>query len=121
MNTDKGYLPNLVLLLPVVLSFWLLGAHYLRFGNMTVFLLLLVSPSILLLRRLLIVRFVQFCLGVIAVTWMQITYQMLEMRLMMGDDWMRMALIMGGVIIFTLLSACCFLHPKLERYYSANQ
>ncbi|WP_299015363.1 hypothetical protein [uncultured Photobacterium sp.] len=105
------------LLVPVVLSFWLLAAHYLRMGNMLLFGALVAFPLILLVRRALIVKIVQGCLVIAAIIWMMITYQMLEARIMMGDDWLRMSMIMGGVILFTLLSVCCFLHSKLERHY----
>lgn len=117
MNKETGSYKHLGLLLPVVLSFWLLGAHFLRMGNVLFFVVLIVFPVILGVKRPLIARAMQLSLIAAALTWMQITYQMLMTRMIMGDDWQRMAIIMGAVICFTLLSACTFLHSKLESRY----
>ncbi|MGF1716614.1 hypothetical protein [Photobacterium chitinilyticum] len=117
MNEKTGTFRLLGLLLPVVLSFWLLAAHFLRSGNLLWFGLLLVLPLLLVVKRSYIARSIQFGLLVATITWVQITYQMLMSRMMMGDDWQRMAIIMGAVICFTLLSACTFLHSELERRY----
>jgi hypothetical protein len=106
------------LLLPIVLSFWLLAAHFLRNGHVVLCIGLVVFPLLLSIQRPWIARFIQAALGLSALIWMQSTYLMMSERLIMGDDWMRMSAIMLGVIGFTILSACAFLHPLLENRYS---
>ncbi len=108
-------------LLPIVLSFWLLAAHFLRNGNVVLCIGLVVFPLLLSIQQRWAARFIQVALSVSAVIWMQATYQMLSERLMMGDDWMRMSAIMLGVIGFTILSACVFLHPLLEKRYGLSK
>ncbi|OAN17715.1 hypothetical protein A3K86_01995 [Photobacterium jeanii] len=101
----------------MVLSFWLLAAHFLRFGN-TLFCLVLVSmPLLFLIKRKLVLYANQvfLCLG--ALFWVAVTYNMLNQRLMMGEDWTRLLFIMSGVVLFTLLSACCGLHHKVQNRY----
>lgn len=109
------------LLLPIVLSFWLLAAHFLRNGNVVLCIALVVFPLLLSIRQRWVARFIQVALGLSALIWMQSTYQMVSERLIMGDNWMRMAAIMLGVISFTILSACVFLHSLLEKRYGLSQ
>ena len=117
MNEKVGSYQVAGILLPVVLSFWLLGAHFLRGGEWLVCLLLAIFPLLLFIRRRVVVRVVQVSLVLAACIWMRITYLMLTARLMMGDDWQRLVCIMGAVICFTLLSACTFLHSRVEHHY----
>lgn len=109
------------LLLPVVLSCWLLAAHFLRNGNVVLCIGLAVFPLLLSIQRLWAARFIQITLSLSALIWMQSTYQMVSERLIMGDDWMRMSAIMLGVIGFTILSACVFLHPLVEKRYGLSE
>ncbi|UTV28913.1 hypothetical protein [Photobacterium atrarenae] len=109
------------LLAPNVVSFWLLAAHFLRGGAMGWFLCWLLLPALLLVRRRWIVRMVQLALLFVASAWVMITAEMLTSRIIMGEDWSRMLMIMGTVICMTLLSACTFLHPQLERHYGLGR
>ncbi|MGF1731416.1 hypothetical protein [Photobacterium kasasachensis] len=120
MKNSAGTFSLVGLLLPVVLSFWLLAAHFLRMGNLYVFAALVSFPLLLVVKSAFVARLMQVSLVVASLTWMQITYQMLMTRMMMGDDWQRMTIIMGVVICFTLLSSCLFLHARLERHYGLN-
>lgn len=117
MKQVKNPWALLGLLLPSVLSFWLLAAHFLRGGELGWFLSLLLMPAILLIKRRWIARVVQLGLCLIASSWVMITAEMLNSRILMGEDWSRMLVIMGAVICLSLLSACSFLHPQLEHRY----
>ncbi|MEJ2763693.1 hypothetical protein VV869_06885 [Photobacterium sp. MCCC 1A19761] len=114
-NNDR--LSVIGLLSANVLSFWLLAAHFLRGGEIGWFLCLLLLPAALCVRQAWAARFVQLATLAVASGWVMITAQMLVDRLMMGDNWGRMLVIMGTVICLTLLSVCTFLHPALERRY----
>ena len=108
---------NIRLMSPVVISLWVLAAHFLRAGDVFVCLGLAVTPLLLCIKKSWAARTLQLALLGASLIWMQSTYQMLSTRLMMGDDWVRMFIIMVGVICFTLLSACVFLHPEWEKKY----
>ncbi|MCW8327793.1 hypothetical protein MD588_03150 [Photobacterium sp. SDRW27] len=120
MKNKTGSFSVVGLLLPVVLSFWLLAAHFLRVGDMAWFFGLVIFPLLLLVKHPITVRVIQFCLVAVAGTWGLVTYQMLMERMIMGADWQRLTIIMGGVICFTLLSACSFLHSRLEKHYGVK-
>ncbi|MGR5062197.1 hypothetical protein [Photobacterium sp. DNB22_13_2] len=56
-------------------------------------------------------------LGLVALKWLQVTYSMITIRLIMGDDWLRMSVIMAAVVCFTLMSACIFQSRRSKDYY----
>ena len=102
---------------PIVLSFWLLAAHFLRVGQMLPCLLLLFYPLLLVIRHRAIPYLLSISLGLAALKWLHVTYNMVMVRLMMGDDWLRMAIIMSAVVCFTLLAGCLFQSERLKGYY----
>ncbi|MGF1681870.1 hypothetical protein [Photobacterium minamisatsumaniensis] len=104
-------------LLPVVISFWLLAAHYLRFSNIGMLLILACLPLLLFYRSSYTPKLVTVLLVIVAAQWLMITYEMVSLRLMMGNDWIRLLCIMGGVVCFTLMSACCFQAEKVSHFY----
>lgn len=102
---------------PIVVSFWLLAAHFLRFGAMLPCLILLAYPLLLLIRHRWIPYVMSLSLGFVALKWLMVTYEMITERLMMGDDWVRMTMIMAGVVCFTLMSISLFQSRKLKALY----
>lgn len=111
---------NLVRLLPVILSLLVLGAHFYRAGN-----LVLVAGSLLVLLLLVIrrpwVRWVaQAALVLGAAEWVRSTLAFVRMRQAMDLPWTRLAVILGSVAAFTLLSALVFLLPALKRRYGGR-
>ncbi|WP_036825816.1 hypothetical protein, partial [Photobacterium sanctipauli] len=104
---------------PVILSCWLLAAHFLRFGGMIPFIVLVLLPLALFVRRKAIPKLMSALLILMAGKWLVVTYEMITVRLMMGDDWIRMLCIMGAVVIFTLVSVCCFQNERVSAYYSS--
>lgn len=112
---------NIRLMLPVLISLWLLAAHFLRAGDILVSLGLAATPLLLCAHKSWAARILQVILLGASLIWMLSTYQMLSTRLMMGDDWIRMFIIMVIVICFTLLSACVFLHPEWEKKYGLKR
>lgn len=104
---------------PIILCFWLLGAHFLRYGAWIPCLLLLVYPILLGIRHRWIPYMMSISLSLVALKWLHVTYTMITVRLMMGDDWLRMLVIMAAVVCFTLMSMCLFQGQKLKAYYRA--
>ena len=105
---------------PIVASFWLLAAHYLRFGEMLPCLLLLTYPLLLVIRHRWVPYIFSISLSMVALKWLQVTYDMVNVRLMMGDDWLRMSMIMAGVVCFTLMSMSVFQGQKLKAFYAGT-
>ncbi|WP_053062389.1 hypothetical protein [Photobacterium aquae] len=103
--------------MPIVLSYWLQAAHFLRIGNGVGFWCSFLFPLLLVIKARWVPKVVMLGLVVISVNWVFVTYQILVERLMQGGDWLRMLLIMGFVICFTLMSMAMFYTNALTRRY----
>jgi hypothetical protein len=104
-------------LLLVILSFLLLGAHFLHHGSTTLVGLCLVAPLLLLIRKPWVARLIQVLLVLGALEWLWTMAQIIERRQAAGDAWVRVAIILGGVILWTLGSTLVFFTPRLSRRY----
>ena len=111
---------NFLRLLPVIISLLLLGAHFLRAGQsiLVTASLLLIIP--LLLRNAWVPRLIQLVLVLGAVEWLRTLYNVAQIRMDMGMPWTRMALILGGVALFTALSGLVFRSKKLRARYQSK-
>jgi len=110
---------NFFRLLPAILSFLLLAAHFYRGGE-----LFLVGVSLLLIILLLVRQpwvswLLQACLLLGAIEWLWTLYLIAGVRIEHGLPWARMSVILGAVAAFTALSAMVFWGKKVrERYHS---
>lgn len=109
-----------VLLIPTVISFLLLGAHFLRDGNVALVVVSLMVPLILLIRRCWVTRAVQLILMIAAIEWVRTAIVLAEDRLAAGDPWKRMAAILGGVALWTVCSAFLLESPPVRRRYRSE-
>lgn len=108
---------NILKLLPVVLSFLLLGAHFYRAGLVPLTVLCVALLFLLFLRKRWVPRLFQILLLLGAFEWMRTLYVFAAMRIAWDQPWGRLALILGGVALLTALSALVFRNRKLRRYY----
>ncbi|MCF6310243.1 MAG: hypothetical protein L3J19_07220 [Sulfurimonas sp.] len=104
-------------LLPVILSMLILSAHFLRYANMVEVAICIALPFLLLLRRKIVVRILQLALVIAAVLWADTVMNLIAMREQIGYAWTRMAIILGGVILFTLSSGFVFYTKTLRERY----
>ena len=104
-------------LLPVVLSYLILGAHFLRGGDLILVAVSLTLPFLLFIPRTWVARLLQLGLLLGALEWVWTLVKIAQARQMMGGPWVRMAIILSAVAAFTLLSALVFrLKAVRERY-----
>ncbi|TKB46792.1 hypothetical protein FCL40_17205 [Ferrimonas sediminicola] len=90
----------------IILAYLVLAAHFLRYGNALVAAPIALLPALLLLRRHWSVMVVQ--LGLVLSTllvWLPTAHRLISMRLAFDQPWMRMALILGAVMLCNLLIA----------------
>ncbi|MDP6543150.1 MAG: hypothetical protein QGH60_04110 [Phycisphaerae bacterium] len=108
---------NIVRLLPVFLSAILLGAHFFRARMYLLVAASLAFPFVLLAARRWSARLVQVALVLGAIEWVRTILMLIMIRKGVGQPWMRMAIILGSVAIFTTASGLVFrLRPLKERY-----
>ena len=105
------------LLVPVILSLLVLGAHFLRCGMLCVVLLAVGLVGCLAVRRPWVPRLVQAALLLGAIEWVRTLALFAGQRMRNGEPYVRLAIILGAVALVTALSALLFETARLKRRY----
>ena len=108
---------NFIRLLPVFFSFLLISAHFQRAGLSLIALLCLLAPGLLYFTRPWSPRILQILLLLSAVEWVRTLVYLVQLRQDLGMDWTRLAIILGGVSLFTAASALVFQHREIRKKY----
>lgn len=111
---------NVLRLLPVILSFLLLGAHFYRAGLPVISGLCAGALLLLLVRGAWIPRLFQLLLVLGALEWLRALYYFAAMRVAFGEPWTRLAMILGAVALFTGLSGLVFRSKSLRDFYEGD-
>ncbi|WP_319548262.1 hypothetical protein [Desulfogranum marinum] len=59
----------------------------------------------------------QVLLVLYSLEWLRTMVNLVQLRQEYGMPWVRLAIIIGGVALFTALSALVFRHPGLQKKY----
>ena len=108
-------------LLPVVLSLLVLGAHFLRAGNMILMAGVLVVLALLFVRRPWAARAVQIMLVLGTLEWCHTLVTLAAFRIQVGEPVLRMVLILSAVAVVSLLSAWLMQIGALRGVYQLSQ
>lgn len=108
---------SFVLLLPVFLSSLLIAAHFLRAGLPLVAFVCLMVPFVLLFPRRWAARIVQVFLILSTLEWVRTLLVIAEVRVQMGQQWVRMAVIILAVACITAGSVYVFFAKPLKKRY----
>lgn len=111
---------NFLRLLPVILSFLLLGAHFYRAGLVPLTVLCAAILFLLALRKTWVPRLFQVLLLLGALEWLRTLYFFAAMRIAWDQPWTRLAMILGTVALLTLLSGLVFKLRKLKAFYGVK-
>ncbi|SDK27865.1 hypothetical protein SAMN04488540_12411 [Ferrimonas sediminum] len=90
----------------LALAYLVMGAHFLRYGNAIAAVLITAAPLLLFSKRAITVTLLQ--LGLVAGTllvWLPTAYRLINVRLSFDQPWIRMAIILGCVMLCNLLIA----------------
>jgi hypothetical protein len=97
----------------------LLGAHFLRAGNLLMVALCLAAPLLFLWRSrwsLLLLQALAYCA---AANWVAVAVLLVQMRQQLGQPWTAAVLILSAVALFTLIAGLLLNSPAIkERYRS---
>lgn len=95
----------------------LLGAHFLRAGNLAMVALCLAAPLLFFHRRrrsLIALQLLAF--GAVG-TWIAVAIQLVQMRQQTGQAWTVAAIILGSVALFSLLAGLLLNSRKIKDRY----
>ena len=108
-------------LLPLILSFLLLGAHFYRAGHPVFSGLCLGLLILLFYKKPWVPRLFRALLVLGALEWLRALYGFAAMRIAWDQPWTRLAIILGAVAAFTLLSGLVFKNARLRAYYLGSE
>ncbi|MGL5391237.1 MAG: hypothetical protein ACRDA8_07675 [Shewanella sp.] len=104
----------------IVVAYWLLSAHFLRYDQIYWVAVFALAPLAGLIKPQMSIRLLQLTLVISTVAvWGVSAVEMVQMRLAHDAPWQRLAAIMGTVMLFTLAAAWC--GNGLLRKSSGNQ
>jgi type VI protein secretion system component VasK len=109
------------LLLPILLCFLVLGAHFLHADNLPLVGLSLALPFLLLIRRRWVVWLIQVALLLAAFEWLWTMIRLIGEYEEGGRPWKRMVIILGSVMVFTMGCGMLFATPKLRKRYDGPE
>lgn len=106
-------------LLPVLLSFLLIAAHFSRADQTIMVIISLAIPFLLLIKKRAIIRIMQIVLLLAAAEWIRAMLSYIEVRKLSGDDWTRLAIILSVVAILTAASGLIFQNKTILKMYKS--
>jgi len=108
-----------VCLIPMLFSFLVLAAHFLRTGLMILAMLCLIIPLILFVRRIWALWLVQLFLLLGAAEWVRTLIVLVRDRQAQGEPWLRLMIILGLMVAFTAGAAFILQAKKVRNHYRA--
>jgi len=112
---------NILRLLPVILAFGLLAAHFSRANMPPAVVVSLITPFLLLIRKPWIARSIQILLLLGALEWIRSMLGYIQVRKEIGEDWGRLAIILITVALLTACSGLVFRGKSLRKRYQLEK
>ena len=112
---------NVVRLLPVILAFGLLAAHFSRADMLPAVVVSLLTPLLLLIPKAWIARSIQILLLIGALEWIRSMFRYIQVRKEIGEDWGRLAIILVTVALLTACSGLVFRGKSLKKRYDLEK
>ena len=99
------------------LALLLLAAHLFHAGVMPLAALAILLVGLLAVPRPWSARTLQVVLAVAVIEWILTTVGLAQLRLRHDQPYVRLAVILGSVALFTAVAAVAFQHPLLRAYF----
>jgi hypothetical protein len=103
--------------IPIVLAALLIGAHFLRSGNLISLLISLVLPLFLAVRRPWAATILRIGLVIAALQWAYTAFARIQARHEMGEPFLRLGFILGGVAVATALCLLVFRYRRVREHF----
>lgn len=107
----------IVRIILTIIAWLLLAAHYSRADNLPLMILSLLIPFLFLIRRRWALLSLQILTYAGALVWIQTTIEYAHARALAGEPWLRLAIILGGVTLFTILTGLLLNSRKMYKTY----
>ncbi len=100
-----------------VFSLLLLAAHFSRNNLNLLAIVFLFLPLLLFIKKIWIKRLMEIILFGGSIVWIFTIFHYVKIRIANGQSWIRLAIILGAVSLFTLFSAIVFEFKYLKSVY----
>ena len=108
-------------ILPVICCSLLMAAHLGR-ANMTILQIIsLLAPLLLLWKHKAAARFIQLILIIFGFEWIRTMIHYVQIRMELGEDWVRLAIILSVVALLNFSSLLVFRNKKMKEVYHLNK
>ena len=92
----------------LILSYIPLAAHFMRYGENEIAIAIALFPLLALFRKKITNLLMQLgLLAGVALVWVPTTLEITQQRMALGEPWLKMVIIMGAVMIFSLICGWC--------------
>ncbi|GIK38765.1 MAG: hypothetical protein BroJett011_25980 [Chloroflexota bacterium] len=105
-------------IIPLIVSAFLLGAHFLRQGNLWLVGLCLLALGLLWVKKRWSLIVLQFLAYLGALIWASTAISIVQQRLALGEPWLRVAIILGAVVLLSVLAGLLLNTPAVKERYS---
>ncbi len=109
---------NFVRLVPAILSILLLAAHFYRAGNLLLVIVIASTSLLLFIKSPFVVRVIQVELLLGGLEWVRTLIRLVNIRQTHNLPWERLAIILGIVAAFTIMSALVFNLKAMKTRYN---
>ncbi len=107
----------MLLFIPIVLADLLLAAHFLRGGNLVAMAVPLVLLVFLAVRKPWAATVLRFALVIGTLEWMRTALVLIQARRELGEPFLRLGAILGGVAVATALSLLVFRSRRVRQHF----
>ena len=108
---------TILYLTPAILGYLLLTLHFFRSDNLLAMCLSFLLIGMMLIRRPWASRTLQVFLLLGGAEWVRTTIVLVMARKEMGEPFLRLGFILGGVALFTALASLVFRTDRIKTYF----
>lgn len=104
-------------IIPYVFMILLLSAHFSRAGNPVLMFLVLGIPFLFFVRKAWVIQALQVVAYAATIVWVFSIYEYVVQRIMNGDDWLRLMIILLAVALYSAWTGYFLTAGKFKEYY----
>ncbi|MEN8156721.1 MAG: hypothetical protein ABFS10_07210 [Bacteroidota bacterium] len=107
-------------ILPIIICSLLMAAHLSRANMFILMIISLLIPFLLIWKSRIPARAVQIFLVIYGLEWIRALIYYARIRIENGEDWFRLALILGTVAVLNFVTLLVFRSKHLKERYDLN-
>ena len=108
---------NFLKILPIILCFLLLAAHFGRANLLILQIISILIPFMLFWKTKIAAIIIQACLILAGIEWIRTAVYYARIRIENGEPWLRLAIILGSVAILNFATALVFRTKSMKARY----